>query len=496
MLLGSLVVGLGLAGSGADHDGVTGADRGASATASVPAQTGNRVITTIPLVSSPIAGTFDPANGDLYFPDSTFGFEAGDNSSNLTIVSGATDSIVATSFLGAYANPQTPTYAPSSHEMYVADQNGSTGIDNVSAYSPTNALVANIPTGYESSPTTAVYDPANQELYVADLTTEAYLEYPFENVSVVGTLSNTLVTQVPVGGEPVTGVYDPADGDLYVPNFDSANGTNVSVIDGATNTVVATIGGLSAPITPAYDPINQEVYVPDGGGDNITVLKGTESVASIPVGDANTADLLAPPTVDPANGDVFEILWGTDQVLVIGPSNAVVATIGPGVNSFANLAMTYDPINGEMYVPGYSFYGGSGGILAINATSDAVVAVIDVGGSPQTPTFDPDNDDLYVPNLDTNNISVIGGGPVAGGSPPPSGGAAPGPGAPFLGLPGVEGYWVIAGLVGVVFVVVALVVRFRPRRPVPGPGPAGGGPPLPTPPGNAPAPAPVPPPPP
>ena len=299
------------------------------------------VIATIPDVSSPATGTFDPANGDVYVPDSTGGLETGSNTTNLTVISGATNSVVAQSFLGVNAYLPTPTYAPSSSEIYVADQNGSTGMDNVTVFSGTDRLAANIGTGFESWPSSPVYDPVNKYLYVSDQNTEAFIAYPLDNVSVINTMTNTLVTQIVVGDGPITGIYDPADGDIYVPNFEQGSGTNLSIIDAATNTVIATISGLDSPYTPAYDPVNQEVYVPNAGGDNLTILKGTSVVGSIAVPAANTGDLLAPPAVDPVNGELFETLWASSAMMIISPSNTVVATIPVAPNSFLNFPATY-----------------------------------------------------------------------------------------------------------------------------------------------------------
>ena len=94
-----------------------------------------------------------------------------------------------------------------------------------------------------------------------------------------------------------------------------------------------------------------------------------------------------------------------------------------------------------MYAPGYSFNGGTGGIFAFNATTNSLTTLIDVGGAPQTPTFDPVNDDLYVSDQDTNTISVIAAGPLSsGGSGSPESGGS----SSFLGLPGDDGYFLVS----------------------------------------------------
>jgi YVTN family beta-propeller protein len=473
--------------------------------------TSDTVIATISGISSPTTGTYDPANGDIYLPNTVLGLDSGNNGTNLTVLDGATNTVVAVASLGVGADYETPTYVPSNEELYVADQNGSIGVNNVTVYSGTDHVQANIDTGNASTPTTPVYDPINKYLYVSDQST-ASLFAVNNNVSVINTASNTVVTQIAVGEGPDPGVYDPADGDLYVPNFNSLSGTNLSIINASSATVIATISNLSSPITPVYNPVNQEVYVPDGGlnSSNLTILKGTTVVKTIELNTADSGDLLTP-VVDPANGDVFVTLYATGGMAVISPSNSIVTTISIGdLNSFYNHPSTYDPDNGEVYAPGYSFYGETGGVFAINATTNVVTTLIDVGGAPQTPVFDPANNEMFVPNEDTNNVSVIAAGPITSTSPGGGGGGSGSSGAGsagsagLFGLPGDDGYLVLGGIGVAVVVVAVVVVKFYPHAPRGGspgapPGPGGPGAPpgawAPPPPGSwAPPPPPPPPP--
>lgn len=381
-----------------------------------PATVPNTVVATISGISSPITGAYDPANGEIYLPDTTSGDLSGDNSSNLTIVDGATDKVVDTMFFGPYSYLATPNYVPSDQEIYVADQNGSGVANNVSAISSANAIVANINTGNSSAPTTGTYDPVNHDLFVPDDGSNSF-PVSSENVSVIDTATQTVIAQVAVGLTPGPGVYDPADGDVYIPDSDLGS-TNLTIINGTTDAVVATISGLETPITPAYDPVNQEVYVPDSGGYNITVLKGTSVVTTIAVNSLNDGTLDAAPTVDPITGDVFVPLYVSNEVLVLSPSNQILGSIQPGSEDLADEAAVFDPVNQQLYVPGSDPTEDTGEILVLNVTTDALTVAIPVGGSPQTPTFDPATDTLFVPNLDTNNVSVIAAGPLGTTSAP------------------------------------------------------------------------------
>jgi YVTN family beta-propeller protein len=369
------------------------------------------VVATIPINSGATEGTFDPANGYVYIPTGV-GYDADENTSNVTVISGTSNTVVTQLFSGINASQQTPTYVPSNQEIYVANQNNTgntilgsnpTRMDNVTAYSSTDAIVANIGTGFESTPNTPVYDPANNFLYVSDSDTLSFA-YPYENVSVINAGTNTLVKQIVVGYGPLTGAYDPADGDIYVPNNDE---DNLSIINATSNTVIATIGGLQNPYTPAYDPVNQEVYVPNGGGYNITVLKGTAVVTTIALPAVNADDIGFAPTVDPSNGEVFFALTDSNTMAVISPSNTFTE-IGAGTGSYGAYQCTYDPADGDIYAPGLS-EDGSGGILVIDAATNSLVETITVGDNPQTPTYDSNNNDVYVPNEGSpGSVSVIG----------------------------------------------------------------------------------------
>ena len=72
----------------------------------------------------------------------------------------------------------------------------------------------------------------------------------------------------------------------------------------------------------------------------------------------------------------------------------------------------YDPVNNEMYVACQVPSDNFGVVTALNATTGQVVATIGVGTTPVVPVFDSTNDELYVPNFISNNLSVIGAGPV------------------------------------------------------------------------------------
>ncbi len=403
-----------------------------------PAGGANTVVGTITNISAPFQGTYDPIDGDLYFPDSTAGFLAGDNSSNVTIISGTTNQVVGQIYQGEYANLETPTFDPANDELYIPNDNSTPTpyfANNVTAISGLDDLVANIDTGNDSYPLTPVYDPVNHLLYVSDEATSSF-EVNNDNVSVIDPATNTVEKQILVGLGPTEGAYDPADGDIYVPDStaDATDQTNVSIINGTSNTVIATITGLSTPTMPVYDPVNQEMYVVNVGTNNMSVLKGTSLIENISIEPASDGGVqFASPVVDPVNGEIYVPAEGYDSVTVVSPENVVIANLSGGSDFVGNEQPIYDPVNGFVYVPGTAS-DGSGVLYAINTASNTVTLEIPVAEDPVTPTFDPATDMIYVPGFDANNITIVNGS--APTAPPPGTYAAT-----FAETGLTSGYW-------------------------------------------------------
>jgi YVTN family beta-propeller protein len=377
----------------------------------------NTVVATVTLPADPggNGAAFDPANGYIYVPGS---------GKDVQVINGSSNTIQIAINLGKYAyNLQTPTYVGGSvNDIYVPVSSNDPPPDNVTVISgATDTILTRLSTGENSFPTTGVYDSANGDLYVPQ-----YGYYDHSNVTVINTTTNTVVANIPVGAFPVTPAYDPADGDIYVPNTLS---NNLSIIDGATNKVVGTINitfpangeiAMEDDLTqsPVYDPVTQEIYQPDTGNVTVTVIKGTTFVKNITVGPGPQT-----PAVDPITGNVFvpiaftsaaEFTSSNDTLSVIAAStNTYLTNITVGPLNCGPETPVYDPVNGEMYVPIRS-----DAVTAVNASTDGIVATIGVGAGPDIPVFDTANQDLYVPNLANANVSVIGGGPVTHTSGP------------------------------------------------------------------------------
>jgi thermopsin len=294
-------------------------------------------------------------------------------------------------------------------ELFVANWLG----DNVTVISGvTNTAVASITVGL--GPIAVAYDSGNGELYVANQRSD--------NVSVINGATNAVVAWIPAGTDPWAVAYDSGNGEVYVANDGSGN---VSVINGATNTVVATIFLGTDPYGMAYDSGNGEVYVANLAEDNVSVIcDGSPScggstymnkvVAAISVG-------TNPRTVgyDSGNGELYVPNYGSDDVSVIcdgstscGGStylNKVIDTVPVGSEP---AGATYDSGNGEVYVPNLNSQSVS--VICDGSTScggspslNKVVATVTVGDHPSTVAYDSGNGEVYVTNVVSDDVSVI-----------------------------------------------------------------------------------------
>lgn len=410
LFVASLAVGIALAAGPAAAPAAGTSHPLVAAAASRPLSgTPNTVIATIKIPQGPSsnAAIYDPLNHLVYLPSA---------GTSITAINGSTNQVEHSWYIGQYAIPETPTFVSAGDRIFVPHQSLDPPPDNVTGISGVDgSFLGNWSTGLYSSPAPATYDPANGELYVPD-----YGEY---NVTVLNTTTLTVTATIPVGFGSYTPAYDPADGDLYVPN--TVNGT-LSVISAATNTVLATLPvgtfpfeGDETMITgqPVYDPVSQEVYQPNPYGTNLSVISGTTLVKNISVGAG-----MGTPMVDPNNGYLFVPV---DETSVTGAGqNNSVAVINPTTNAFlTNFTVgyvpdtpVYDPANNEVYVSNTA----DDTVSAVNATTYHVDATISVGVNPVVPAFDSANDELYVPNVFSNNVSVIAAGPVPHSSPPGS----------------------------------------------------------------------------
>jgi YVTN family beta-propeller protein len=177
-------------------------------------------------------------------------------------------------------------------------------------------------------------------------------------------------------------------------------------------TVIASVPVGTDPSGAAVDLANGWVYVANEGSDNVSVLNDTSVVASVPL-----SGLVGGPdyvTYDPLNGLVyvvdqsnFEVGGGAVSVL---NGTTVVATLPVG--QLPNFAVL-DPANGYLYVTD----SGGDAVSVINAAGNATIANVTVGAGPTSAAYDPSSGYVYVANSGSANVSLLFGAHVAGSRP-------------------------------------------------------------------------------
>lgn len=193
----------------------------------------------------------NPVNGDILY--------AGEpSSSEVILVNGSDFQNLSMSWLGGIVRGA--AFDPNNREVYVsagwAESNLTVlNADNLSIISN----IRHVPSG------PCVFDPTNQYLYVAGIpsiqpngsNTDA------GTVTVLNTVTNHVVTKLPVGILPVGVALDPVNGYLYVSNMLS---NNISVVNTQTNQVVGSFNVPPFPYDVTYDSASRSLFIPDLGG--------------------------------------------------------------------------------------------------------------------------------------------------------------------------------------------------------------------------------------
>src|SRR5215208_5272649 len=142
---------------------------------------------------------------------------------------------------------------------------------------PTPAAQAQVPSGVISLEPVGGVFPINMD--VNETTNRVYVvNRNSNNVSVINGLTNTFITNVPVGASPFDVAVNQATNRVYVVNDGPAPA--VTVIDGASNTAVTTIPLISNVTPPgaadelfiAVNPNTNTIYVSDSARNQLFVI--------------------------------------------------------------------------------------------------------------------------------------------------------------------------------------------------------------------------------
>ncbi len=218
-----------------------------------------------------------------------------------------------------------------------------------------------------------------------------------DNVLVIDTATNTIVTTIDVGHSPLGVAVDPEGRHVYVANQDGPDG-NVSIITTADNSVV--------PLKVGDDPTGAAVRLP---GTQVYVANRIDKTVSVIDTSVNqvvkTIDVQKNPlgvVINPAGTPAYVVNRGSDSVSVIDTDSYVVKTNIPVAGSNpTHLAVS--PAGDQLYVTSES-----GALVSvINTASLSVTGTVAVGSVPEGVAFTPDGTRAYVANSGTDDVSVI-----------------------------------------------------------------------------------------
>lgn len=307
----------------------------------------------------PLRGVLDPANGDIYRENTDY--------NTVSVISGTTNTVVANVSVGA--EPSTVIFDAQNGDIYVANSLS----DFVSVISgATNTVVANVTvvTGVSGSFDVTgvqggIFDPTNGDIYLTSDVQGAVFIISGETNTLVGTVNLNFGTNCDPWYEnppylscsqaqdfPSSPVFDPTNGYIYVSN---SYGNTVSVISGATNSLLTNVVVGGGPGTPAIDSANGNVYVPNSGvfgdGNTVSVISGATNavIATVMVGDKPEQ-----PVFNPVNGDIYL----PSSQCCVDASNNTLSIISGGTNALLGVVpicgSPYSAFvwsNGDVYVP-------------------------------------------------------------------------------------------------------------------------------------------------
>lgn len=314
---------------------------------------GDTLIATIPVTGSPLWATYVPDNGKIYVTQTSSGI--------ISVIDGTTKSVVNTISISF---PFISTFSEFDHMLYVTNYWAGT-VTKIDPSSDT--IVSTISLGQISGscvcPSFMAVNPVNGLLYVGGHNYAGPV--PHISIFVVNPSTDSVVTTINVD-YPVNGLaYNPYNNMLYASLSQNLPLDSVAVIDTATNTVISHMPIDPAPAGITVNPTNGMIYVASEHAA-VTAITASNTVAA----------RIVPPTVE-------------SEILHPHP-------------------IRFNPGNGKTYVGGIT---GSltDYVFNIDSSTNTLSSdpLISVGRGPLEIAFDSLNGNLYLPNSQSNEVSVI-----------------------------------------------------------------------------------------
>jgi len=229
--------------------------------------------------------------------------------------------------------------------------------------------------------------------------TMAFADYAYvpnaisNDVSVIDTTTNSVITSIPVGDAPEGVCVSPDGVRVYVANRNSGD---VSVIDTGTNTVIDTIPIGLYPMGLAVSTDNNYLYVGSRSYLYIVDTATDTVVDSVYIG-----LYIYGMATTPDGQSVYIAQWGVGKFFVFDTTlNQIVDQV-----RFVPFGQPYgvaaSPDNTRVYVTIDDTMG------VIDTSDNSILARIVIGGLLGELAVTPDGSKVYVTNRSTNNVYVI-----------------------------------------------------------------------------------------
>lgn len=218
------------------------------------------------------------------------------------------------------------------------------------------------------------------------------------NVTVINTVTNAVVTTIPVGRVPNAAAVSPDGSQVYVVNTAPGQAGSVSVIDASSNTVIKTITVGSLPWGVAVNPKGNEFYVTNEGSNTVSIIStGTLAVT------ATIAVRLKPVgiSVSPDGKYIYVANSGSNDISVVSTASEIIVNdIGVGQGPYI---AQVTPDGSKLYVPN----GTDNTVTVINAVNFKTIATIQTPGFPINITISPDGKLAYLITNSSAQLTVI-----------------------------------------------------------------------------------------
>lgn len=167
-------------------------------------------------------------------------------------------------------NPIGVAVNATTNKIYVANS-GSNDVSVIDG--ATNSVVATITDPNAVAPFAVAVNPTTNAIYVANAKSN--------NISVIDGATDSVIETIPVGGSPSGVAVDSQTNFIYVANAGiSQIGDlgNITVLDGAKlTTATLTDSNARNPVAVSVNSVTNKIYVANSGSNNVTVIDGAHN---------------------------------------------------------------------------------------------------------------------------------------------------------------------------------------------------------------------------